>query len=192
MIILLLLPREKIDKTLLSSRWIKECESKGVVIPIWTFSTQDLSQWIQNRSQHYKIKLENAAFKELLNRTQGNLNAAEHALQQLALFPQPVTLTQLQELIADEAEYAVTDFVQQLLQRQYARSLHILNRLQQHDVEPTWIIWQLANGLRKAQRPLAKILLPLLSQVEANLKGGDSLNSWLALKNFTYEAIKHG
>jgi DNA polymerase III subunit delta len=187
---IVIISTEKIDKSLLSSKWVTQCESSGVLLPIWPLSPSEVSAWLKQRSEYYSVNLERPAFTELLTRTQGNLVAAEHALQQLSLISQPITLSKLQEFVADQAIYAVSDFVQHLLQRNHSKSLHVLNRLQQHDVEPTWIIWQLAQALRTVHKAAAKALLPLLSQVEAMIKGNDGLDNWLALKNFTYEAIK--
>ncbi len=187
---IIIITTEKIDKALLSSKWVNECESNGVLMPIWSFSSAETAAWLRQRTQHYQLNIEQPAFLELLDRTQGNLAAAEHALQQLSLLNQTITLEKLQAFVSDQAQYAVSDFVQHLLQRNYSKSLHILNRLEQHDVEPTWIIWQLAQALRTFHKAAAKKILPLLSQVESLVKSNNGLDNWIALKNFTYEAIR--
>ena len=187
--LILIISIDKIDKALLSSRWLTQLEQAGVLIAIWPLSAHELAGWLQRRAQHYHVTLEKAAFTELYQRTQGNLLAAEHALQQLALFPQPINLEQLQALIADQAQYAITDFTQRLLLRQYRECLDILHHLQQNDVEPTWIIWQLATSIRKAQPSVAKTYLPLLNEIEIAIKGGDSINCWTLFKNFIYRSM---
>jgi DNA polymerase-3 subunit delta len=186
----LIITIDKIDKALLASRWLAQLESSGILLAIWPLSTHELTAWLQRRTQHYQVQLEKLAFTELLYRTQGNLLAAEQALQQLALYPQPIDISVLKNLITDQAQYAILDFVQHLLQQHYQECLHILRHLQQNDVEPTWVIWQLANSIRKAQHTNAKTLLPLLYEVETGIKSGDALNSWILLTNLVYEHMK--
>ncbi|MFI4954348.1 MAG: DNA polymerase III subunit delta [Gammaproteobacteria bacterium] len=182
---------DKLDKALLSSRWFTQLEQAGILVAIWPLSTHELTAWLQRRAEHYQIQLEKSAFTELQNRTQGNLLATEQALQQLALFPQPIRLAELKALIADQAQYAILDFVQHLLHHQYRECLTILQNLQKNDVEPTWIIWQLAMNIRKAQLPIARALLPLLNEVEIGIKSGDTLNGWTLLRNFIYAGLKN-
>jgi len=187
---ILIISIDKIDKALLASRWLTQCEQAGIMTAIWPLSNTELSQWLQRRTQHYQVEFEKTAFTDLLNRTQGNLTAAEHALQQLSLFPQPINSAQLKELIADQAQFAIIDFVQSLLHHQHLQCLHILQRLEQDAVEPTWIIWQLANSIRRSSASAAKTLLPLLSTVEIGIKSGDILGNWALLRDMVYRAIR--
>lgn len=188
---LLIINVDKIDKALLSSRWFTQLEQAGVLIAIWPLSAPELTTWLRKRAEHYQIQFEPTAWTELQNRTQGNLLAAEQALQQLALFPQPIKQAELQALIANQAQYAIIDFVQHLLQHRYQECLTLLQYLQNAAVEPTWIIWQLAMQIRRASLSAAQHLLPLLSEVEIGIKNGDSLTSWTLLKNFVYSDIKY-
>ena len=191
---------DKIDKTLLSSRWAAQCEQVGIQIPIWPLNPSELSAWVMQQSELQGVQLSAAVQKELLARTQGNLTATLHALQQLSLYPQPIEMQQLKEIIADVAQYAINDYIQFLFtvkghalatphpprpagdatsptRGEVSKSLQLLNHLQRQGVEPTWVIWQLTQYVRNQLNasvntvPVFKKALYLLYELDAVSKG---------------------
>lgn len=193
---ILIITADKIDKTLLSSRWVTLCEQAGVLVPIWPFNANELAQWLQSKASAQGIQLSAAVQKELLLRTRGNLTATFQALHQLSVYPQPIEMQQLKEIIAQQAQHAINDYIQLLFARNYIKSLQILQHLQTQAVEPTWIIWQLAQHVRIQlntsvnPQPVWKTALHLIYELDAIAKGNSLAvlpwnDIWAALRHFT-------
>jgi len=198
---IIIITTDKLDKTLLSSRWLITCEQTGVLIAIWPLSIGEMTQWLQQRAEQHQVALSTDAHNKLLELTQGNLMAAEQALQQLNLYPQPIELAQLQELVADQAQYVINDYLQQLFSKNKAHSLQLLNRLQIQDVEPIWIVWQLAQYVRNqlntssSSKTFWQKMLHMIYELDAVSKGNPLAefpwpDPWSALRHFTFKVAQ--
>jgi DNA polymerase III delta subunit len=91
-----------------------------------------------------------------------------------------------------EQQTAINDYVKQITSGQFAQSVNTLKRLEENDAEPTWIIWQLAQHLRKLIQMNARgnytQLLQKVGELEVTVKSFTT-DSWTALRQFTYEIV---
>lgn len=191
---ILIIVSDKLDNALTTSRWFTALEPLGIALLIWPLSPTELAQWLQNRATEYEVVLTPQASQALLQRTQRNMLAIEQALQLLSLYPQPIDISPLEELIADQSQYIIQDFLQQLLSKKTGKSLQLLNRLQAQDVEPTWIIWQLAQFARDQKKdPWLHELYALDLASKGNpLTDFPWPDPWAALRHFIFSCCMKG
>ena len=102
---LVTLPR--IDKQGQASKWFKTLEACGVVIPVYAIERQQLPQWIEQRLSHQQQTTDPPALQFFADRVEGNLLAAHHEIQKLALlYPSGhLTLEQIKTAVLDVARY---------------------------------------------------------------------------------------
>ena len=146
---LVTLPR--IDKQGQASKWFKTLEACGVVIPVYAIERQQLPQWIEQRLSHQQQTTDPPALQFFADRVEGNLLAAHHEIQKLALlYPSGhLTLEQIKTAVLDVARYDAFQLADAMLAADAARYARILNGLQGEGTPPLVILATLTEQIRQ-------------------------------------------
>lgn len=149
--IVLLIRCDKLDGRQLKSKWVQAIEASGLVVQAKPVEARQLPNWCRQRAERYGLTLSHDAALALAQRVEGNLLAADQALQKLWLqFGKGVTLSdvQIEESVADQAHYQLFALSDVMLQGRQAYALQILQRLQQEGLEAPIVLWLLAKEIR--------------------------------------------
>ncbi len=136
------------------AKWFKQLETTASIQIIWPLQKRELAQWIQKRLQQKKLSATTDAIHLLIELTEGNLLAANQAIEKLALLPldtkqQPIDTDALVKVIHDSAQFNVFDLSQYVLIGDSKRAIRIIEGLQAEGVEPTLVLWALARDTRE-------------------------------------------
>ncbi len=166
---LLLVSAPKLDKSQLSSKWVKALEKAGALVQVWPVRPGDLPGWIGRRMRRLGMEPTGDVVKLLADRVEGNLLAAAQELEKLRLVCGTGRLDagEVESAVADSARFNVFKLSDSAVAGHADRSLRILGSLRAEGVEPVLILWALTREIRTAclvrsdldrGRPLAKSL----------------------------------
>jgi DNA polymerase-3 subunit delta len=147
---ILLLEMGKLDDKTTKNAWYKIFDKIGMTLALWPIPREQLPQWIQQRAHKYKLQFTQDALRLLADYVEGNLIAAAQTMEKIYLLQpkQAVDIELLQNILTDQSQFSIFDFIDSLLAGKSARSLHILENLKADGVEPTLILWAITRELR--------------------------------------------
>ena len=147
---ILLIIANKLDGPTKKSAWFKAVDQAGVIIEIWPVETEQLPNWIRQRSAQIDLDLDEDAIQILCDRIEGNLLAAKQELSKLSLLysGQQVTADDVIDAVSDSSRYDIYGLTDAALQGQAARCNRILQILKQDGTEPSVALWALTRELR--------------------------------------------
>jgi DNA polymerase-3 subunit delta len=142
----------KLEREQNNSAWVKAFEAMGAYLPIWPIEVPRLPQWLRARAATLELELEDAAVQFIVERTEGNLLAAQQELEKLKLLArgQKVNLADVQASIGDSARYDVFQLGEAALGADLPRALRILAGLRSEGVEPTLALWSVNREIHNA------------------------------------------
>lgn len=182
---ILLIISGKLSAAQQKTRWYKDIQACGAIVPIFPVKSQDLPQWIQHRLKQAGLQADHTAIRLLAEFTEGNLLATHQAIIKLRLlYPnQAIEAKEMAEVISDSTQFNVFELSQYLLKGDGRGVLRVMHSLRATDTEPTLILWLLARECRA-----------LLLMTE-KLEQGHSLpsvlaNQWDSLKTLYQMALK--
>ena len=142
----------KLEREQHSSAWVKAFEAAGAWLNIWPVEVARLPQWLRTRAAALELELDDAAVQFIVERTEGNLLAAQQELEKLKLLAtnQRVNLAEVQASLGDSARYDVFQLGEAALAGDVPRALRILAGLRSEGVEPTLALWSLAREIHNA------------------------------------------
>lgn len=140
----------KVDDKIAKSAWYVALEKAGVAVACWPVTHEQLPQWILHRAKKYKLQISQEATHLLADYVEGNLVAAAQAIEKMYLLKPEniIDIHLIQTILADESHYTIFDFIENLIAKDMARTLHILNHLEAEGTEPTLILWSITRELR--------------------------------------------
>lgn len=147
----LLLSAGRFDYKTQQSQWFKTLAAQGVFVPVWPVDYNRLPYWIRQRAQQYQLNLGNDAAALMAARYEGNLLAADQALNRMQLLlPANTTLSaEMVEQHADNgARFDVFTLSDAWLAGERARSFRVLEGLRGEGVEAPIILWSITRELR--------------------------------------------
>lgn len=135
----------KLEREQNNSAWVKAFESAGAWLPIWPVEVARLPQWLRARAAAMEMELDDDAVRFIVDRTEGNLLAAQQELEKLKLAGpgKRVNLAAAQASIADSARFDVFQLGEAALGADVPRALRILGGLRSEGVEATLALWAL-------------------------------------------------
>ena len=135
-----------------SSPWFKALEKQAVVVMVSTISAQELPRWLSARAQNAGLKLSRDAIDALVDRTEGNLIAAQQELEKLSLLDhQSDTEITVDDLSLDSAAHFETfELIDTAFLGDAVRVRKMLRTLRQEGVPIYVVIGALAGQLRRA------------------------------------------
>lgn len=151
--ILLVLRGPRLTKAQENSAWFKALSPNAVLISCQTPEQAQLPRWVAQRAKSMQLDLDNAANQLLCYCYEGNLLALSQALERLSLlYPDgKLPLPRVEQVVNDVAHFSPFHWLDALLAGKSKRAWHILQQLQQEDVEPVIL-------LRTLQRELLMLL----------------------------------
>lgn len=141
---------KKLDTALQQSKWVKAIDKTGAIINIYPLDHNQFLQWLSQRLQQVNLQTDSAGLQLLADRTEGNLLAANQAIEKLRLLypPSKLTLKQIADVIADSARFNIFQLIDYALMGNIKRVIRIIHGLQQEGNEPTLLLWAITRELR--------------------------------------------
>jgi DNA polymerase III subunit delta len=139
----------KLERESQGAAWVKAFEAAGAWLPVWPIEVAKLPQWLRARAATLEVDLDEDAVRFIVERTEGNLLAAQQELEKLRLLKpgQRIDLTTAQSGIGDSARFDVFQLGEAALSGDVPRALRILVGLRSEGVEPTLALWSLSREI---------------------------------------------
>ena len=139
----------KLERESQSAAWVKAFESAGAWLPVWPIEVARMPQWLRARAAKLELTLDDDAVRFIVERTEGNLLAAQQELEKLRLLAsgKTIDLAAAQAGIGDSARYDVFQLGEAALGADVPRALRILAGLRSEGVEPTLALWSLSREI---------------------------------------------
>jgi DNA polymerase-3 subunit delta len=140
----------KLEREQNNSAWVKAFESTGAWLAAWPVELARLPQWLRARAATLELEMDDDAVKFIVDRTEGNLLAAQQELEKLRLIAsgKRVDLAAVQASIGDSARFDVFQLGEAALGADVPRALRILAGLRSEGVEATLALWSIAREVR--------------------------------------------
>lgn len=147
---LVIIDLSKVDDKIAKSAWYKALEKVGMVVTIWPLPREQLPGWILQRTKKYKLQMSADAANLLADFVEGNLIAAAQTIEKIYLLkPEGVVdIDLIKAILTDESRFTIFDFIEHIIGKDIARTLHILESLKADGTEPTLILWGITRELR--------------------------------------------
>ena len=147
---LLLITAPKLERSQLTTKWVKSLEQAGVLVQIWPVEGNRLSPWIEQRLRKAGLIPEAGVVEMLVERIEGNLLAATQEIEKLLLLygPGVVSVERLSEAVADSARFDVFGLVDTLLVGELSRGLRMLGGLKAEGIATPVVLWALTREIR--------------------------------------------
>lgn len=143
----------KLDKALMKKHWFQAIDQNGGIALLYPPKPHQFPNWLQQRLQAAGLHIDADALQLLTNLTQGNLLAANQAIQRLQLLQTPNQSIDYKTVLTscDNASYFdVFKLADACLQGQQQTAQAALTKLQADQTEPLIILWALAKDIRSA------------------------------------------
>jgi DNA polymerase-3 subunit delta len=129
----------KLEREQSNSAWVKAIEAAGAWMPIWPVEVARLPQWLRTRASALELELDDAAVQFIVERTEGNLLAAQQELEKLKLLAQgnKIDIAAVRASLGDSARFDVFQLGEAALAGDVPRALRILAGLRSEGVEAT-------------------------------------------------------
>lgn len=150
----LLVTSNRLEKSARESAWAKALEQAGVFVYCWPLPLAKMPQWVTQRLQGVGLQPDQEAVELIVERAEGNLLAADQAVEKLCLLTGKgaVDADSAAQALADSARYNVDDLADAALAGDLPRAHRILEVLEQEGTGQPLILWALARDIRAAAR----------------------------------------
>jgi DNA polymerase-3 subunit delta len=162
--VLTLVQLPRLDLAQQKAAWFMALDHAGVVLRVEPVDRKALPAWLAQRlsRQGQRVQAGEAGQRTLAffaDRVEGNLLAAHHELQKLALLHPAGELSfeQLESAVLDVARYDLTKLAEAVWTGQVARALRMLDGLRAEGEPPVLVHWTLAEDLRGLARARAAL-----------------------------------
>lgn len=147
---LLLIIASGLDRKELTTQWVKQVDSVGVVTQVWPLKGQELVRWLGQRLRALGLLPGHGVAELLAERAEGNLLAAVQEIEKQRLLrdPGPLELTDLLGSLADTARFDLFALTDAALSGDRARTQRVLSVLRAEDTAAVLVLWVLARELR--------------------------------------------
>ncbi|MEO8064822.1 MAG: DNA polymerase III subunit delta [Pseudomonadota bacterium] len=135
----------KLEREQNNSAWVKAFEATGAWLATRPIEVARLPQWLRARATALGLELDDAAVQFIVERTEGNLLAAQQELEKLRLLAtgKRVDLEQVKASLGDSARFDVFQLGEAALGADVPRALRILGGLRSEGVEATLVLWSI-------------------------------------------------
>lgn len=147
---LLLVSAPKVDRSGMSSKWVKTIDKVGGIVQCWPPGAAQLPGWIESRLRLAGLSAPRDAITELARRVEGNLLAAQQEIDKLKLLHGEGALTadDMAAAVADSSRFDVFKLTDAALAGDAGRALGILGSLRREGVSQVLVSWALAREIR--------------------------------------------
>lgn len=147
-ILLIIMPL--LDKKQRQAKWLKRVSECGWIADSYGVSGQQFPAWLKQRLQSRALRVESGVIELLTQQLEGNVMAAAQEIDKLKVLASDgaVTLSLVNESLADQARFDVYALADVCLSGDFMRACRINQRLQSEGVEPVIVVWALVRELR--------------------------------------------
>ncbi len=147
---LIIISSPKLDTSFQKTKAYKALEATINTLMLWPVSNEELPKWIRSRLQGQDLSIDNDALTLLCHNVEGNLLAAQQQIMQLALLNEDkqITISGLQDIIANNARFDVFGTLDKALQGDTAGSLRALDGLKAEGLQAANISWVFVRELQ--------------------------------------------
>lgn len=148
---ILLLSMAKLDARQQKSAWFKALDKQGLFVPVWPVDVSRLGFWVRDRGALHGLQLDMDAARLLGERTEGNLLAADQALQKLALTVGSKTRIDIEQVaqgVDDSSRFDVFNLADACLKADVVRTSRIITGLRGEGMEAPIVLWALTREIR--------------------------------------------
>ncbi|GIU29172.1 DNA polymerase III subunit delta [Shewanella sp. MBTL60-007] len=147
--VLLILTGPKLASEQTKTKWFKSLDAKGIYVPCTTPEGAQFQRWLDSRINYYGLSLARDPREMLFALYEGNLLAADQALQLLQLLSPtaPIDCEQLTQYFEDQSRFSVFQLTDAMLNNQQDKAQHILSQLKSEGVAMPIILWSLFKEL---------------------------------------------
>jgi DNA polymerase-3 subunit delta len=144
----------KLDRAGLQSDWFAALEARGVTIATPPIGLDELPAWVRARLARQGLRANADAIQRIVERTEGNLLAAQQEIDKLALlFPDTeLDVERVEAAVADVARFEVAQLSEAWLVGDAARACRVLDGLQAEGASVQFVLWQLSEDLHALWR----------------------------------------
>ena len=106
-------------------------QPRALIVQFFPSSPGERRAWVQTQFRIKKIQAEPSIVEQLLFTTHGNERALMQAMQRIYLHATPgqsITLKGIEDLLFNDADYALSEFSEACLHGQWTQALHILHQ----------------------------------------------------------------
>ncbi|MGB0893285.1 MAG: DNA polymerase III subunit delta [Parashewanella sp.] len=163
--VLFIIQGPKITAEQTNSKWFKSLDSQGIYLPCTTPEATQFQRWLDNRIRFFNLHLHADARALLVTLYEGNLLAADQALQLLQLLApdRSINAEELSHYFEDQSRFNVFQLSDALLSNRKSKSQHMLAQLKAEDTAMPIILWALFKELN------ILLVLKLAQQQRQNL-----------------------
>ena len=140
-----------LDSVSLKTKWYLSLQAQMTTLVFWPSTLKTQRLWLEKKLRYHDLSMQEDARQCLLERTQGNLLATKQYLDHLVLlYParHRVSLSELLELISDQASFTLFDLVDACNLGQPNSCVHMLEKFALQGTEPILILWACIRELR--------------------------------------------
>ena len=147
---LLIIIMPLLDRRQRQAKWYKQLDKSALIADAYDVPLEQQSQWIKQRLQSRALRVEAGVVEQLAAMTEGNLLAAAQEIEKLKVLADQgaVTLSLLNQSLADHARYNVYELCDVCLSGDFVRAKRMLARLESEGVEPVIVSWALVKDVR--------------------------------------------
>jgi len=155
--VLLIVALGKLESRARNAAWYGALDTAGASLYLWPLKPEELPAWIGARLRAAGVQADPEGLRLLVERTEGNLLAAQQEVEKLALlYPgQAVGLAQIEAAVADSAHYEVFGWFNKVMAGDARGAVRGLEGLRDEGVDVLPILAVVANGLRQLARAAA-------------------------------------
>lgn len=164
--VLLVVRAAKVDGR---AAWVKEAAKVGVVVQVYAKTPAEMKPWLRERMLGAGLKMEDKVVDIIVERTEGNMLAADQTVTKLSLL-YPDQVIRQEDVIAsvgDNSRFSPYDLADAAIVGDGRRAVAILNGLRAENQPGTLVLWGLAAQIRK------------LTALEQRIASGESADALL-------------
>lgn len=165
-VIIVVLP--KLERAQNQSKWFTTLSKYAIIAEAKPINLHALPAWLNQRLKQHHLEMDADALALFAQRVEGNLLAAKHEIEKLALlYPEGTCLNikQTEQAVADVARFDIFQLTEAWMSGNTVRLIRLLENLQTDDEEPVLPLWALAEDIR------------MLIRLSAAIKQGQSAHS---------------
>lgn len=152
--LLILVSAPKLDKSSLSTAWVKAIDARGALIQVWPVSLRELPAWVQSRMRSVGLQPDPDAVAMIVDRVEGNLLAAQQEIEKLRLLSGegPISAADVDAAVADSSRFDVYKLVDAAVSGDAARAVRITGAIRDEGLDAVIVMWALTRELRTLAR----------------------------------------
>lgn len=149
--VILLVQVPRLDRSGMSSAWVKALEKVGGVLRVWPLNEAETRSWIQQKLRVKGFTVSSDIVGFIAQQVEGNLLAAMQEIEKIALVTDSknLDLKKVHALLTNSSHYSLNELMDVVVKGDVARVIRIIDGLKKEDVAPPLLLWGLTEQVRK-------------------------------------------